>query len=206
MLLVPTARWKALDIELNFNETLAAGGYSGSQLLPIICYTVAEARQNGINAPIYAGGGVFNAEAAMKLILSGSTIAQLGSLACCLGPRAISETIRRFDGLMDSYGYESVESMRGKAIALLDNTDGIADEKRRRVGNAYRECQVDADKCIGCGKCVDACWYEGIEVNANTKKAHKTSGCVGCGYCFSVCPTKALDIDAGKIVGDVVKK
>lgn len=204
----PTARWKGLDIELDYRQTLplGGGGYSGSQALPIICYSVAEARLNGIEAPIYAGGGVFNAEAAAKLIMCGSDIVQLGSLACCLGPLGIEKVIRRFESLIEELGYEDVASMKGKAVSLISLPSEVQNERNRRLAAAYRETQVIREKCIGCGRCVSSCWYEGIELCPETNKADKTSSCVGCGYCFSVCPTKALTADAGKIVGDVMKE
>ena len=58
--------------------------------------------------------------------------------------------------------------------------------------------KVNKDKCIGCGRCEDVCWYKGIEVE--DRKAHKTENCIGCGYCFQVCPTKALYVDAPSIL------
>lgn len=49
------------------------------------------------------------------------------------------------------------------------------------------------DKCIGCGKCVNRCYYnvftkEGRDVNADT------STCVGCGICATGCPVGAIEI------------
>jgi len=64
----PTARWKAFVFDLDWRRSLAqlGGGYGGTQALPIICYTVAEARLNGLDLPIYAGGGLFDRRAAAK--------------------------------------------------------------------------------------------------------------------------------------------
>jgi len=64
----PTARWKAFVFDLDWRRSLAqlGGGYGGTQALPIICYTVAEARLNGLDVPIYAGGGLFDRRAAAK--------------------------------------------------------------------------------------------------------------------------------------------
>jgi dihydroorotate dehydrogenase/NAD-dependent dihydropyrimidine dehydrogenase PreA subunit len=196
----PTARWKGLTFDLDWKRSLprGGGGYSGSQVLPIACYTVAEARNRGIKVPIFGGGGVYSAEAAMKLIMAGSNIAQLGSFACSFGPKAVAELIAKFEGLMDQYGYADMESLRGAAMELMNMPAEAAAERTRRLGTAFRECAVDNGRCIGCGRCVEACWYEGMEIA--DKKARKTTGCIGCGYCFAVCPTKALTVSVGDVL------
>ena len=70
-----------------------------------------------------------------------------------------------------------------------------------RIGTAYRERAVDTQKCVGCSRCVDVCWHEGIELKDG--KAMKTDRCIGCGYCFQVCPTRALEVETGKILASV---
>ncbi|NBK26600.1 MAG: 4Fe-4S dicluster domain-containing protein [Spirochaetia bacterium] len=58
--------------------------------------------------------------------------------------------------------------------------------------------QVEQELCIGCGRCADVCWHEGIELVG--RKAHKRDACIGCGYCFQVCPTKALHVEQATIL------
>ena len=63
---------------------------------------------------------------------------------------------------------------------------------------------VEAEKCNGCGKCVDACPVEAMTlVSANDPaKARKrraeldASVCLGCGVCTRVCPTGGLHLEA----------
>ena len=74
----------------------------------------------------------------------------------------------------------------------------FAQERQRKLGEAYRMRAVDQDKCIGCGRCEDVCWYKGVELEG--RKARKTENCIGCGYCFQVCPTGALKVDARGIL------
>lgn len=199
----PTARWKGFVFDLNWKETQArpGAGYGGTQALPIICYNVAEARLNGITTPMYAGGGIFSWDAAAKLIMAGSQCVQLGSLACCLGPGAVTDLIAAFDKWMDQKGYADLKSLCGEALNLFTMPPEIADERLKRLGRAYKQAEVDSKKCIGCGKCADACWYEGIAVANGC--AGKTKQCIGCGYCFQVCPTGALQVDTGKILASV---
>lgn len=196
----PTARWKGFVIDLDWKQTLArpGAGYGGTQALPIISYSVAEARQNGITTPMYAGGGVFSWDAAAKLVLAGSQCVQLGSIACCLGPGAVADLIKKFDKWMDEKGYKDIDSLRGEAIQLFTMPKELAQERTSQLGIAFKEAEVDKKLCIGCGKCVDACWHEGIEVS--NRCAAKTDKCIGCGYCFQVCPTGALKVNSAEIL------
>jgi len=56
-------------------------------------------------------------------------------------------------------------------------------------------CDVDDNKCIGCGGCVSACAYGAIELR-ETKQGQKAVVnpvlCKGCGLCNTKCPTGAI--------------
>ena len=105
---------------------------------------------------------------------------------------------------MDQAGYPNMDSLKGDALQLFNMPGDFAKARQNALGDAYQQCQVDADKCIGCGRCVDVCWQEGIEIV--DRKARKTDHCIGCGYCFQVCPTKALNVDAGEILAKPFKR
>lgn len=64
-------------------------------------------------------------------------------------------------------------------------------------------CEINYDKCIGCGKCVSRCPFGYIKqekkatwTNANGKLVKKVTidqnACLGCGLCVSTCPPKAM--------------
>lgn len=199
----PTARWKGFVFDLDWRRSLATpgGGYGGSQALPVIAYVVAEARLNGVQAPMYAGGGVFSWEAAAKLIMAGSQCVQLGSLACCLGPEAVARTIAGLATWMEEAGFPSVEALCGEALQLLTMPPEVAHERQARLERAYREAQVDPTLCTGCESCVEVCWYDALSMQDGL--AVKSEACVGCGYCAQVCPTGALEVPAGDIVASV---
>ena len=57
--------------------------------------------------------------------------------------------------------------------------------------------KVDADLCVGCGRCVRACASEGIEVlrEDGRRVARVTDGCVLCGSCVDACPVDALSVE-----------
>jgi heterodisulfide reductase subunit A len=65
--------------------------------------------------------------------------------------------------------------------------------------------EVNEDKCIGCGKCVDVCPYKAIElteiskefedVSIIVKKSSINSAlCKGCGTCAATCPVGAIGV------------
>jgi dihydropyrimidine dehydrogenase (NAD+) subunit PreA len=155
----------------------------------------------GIDVPFYAGGGVFSWQAAAKLIMAGSQCVQLGTLACCNGPRAVSALITDLEKWMNQAGYEDMDALYGEALQLFTMPKELSAERTKRLGEAYTETMPDQQLCNGCCNCVDACWYDSIEVKNG--KAVKSSRCIGCGYCFQVCPTGALEVDAGEILCSV---
>lgn len=202
----PTARWRGFAFELDWERTLPrpGSGYGTSGALPVICFTVAEARTNGIETPMYAGGGIYNWEAAAKMIMAGSEMVQLGSIACCAGPDTVKGMIRGLNAWMDRKGYRTVSELKGKALALFSMPEEKSVKRTKALGRAYMLETPDPEKCTGCGRCVEACWYEGIELKEHI--AVKTKKCIGCGYCFNACPSGALALDAEQIIGNATEK
>lgn len=50
---------------------------------------------------------------------------------------------------------------------------------------------IDAQKCIGCGKCMDACRFKAV-IPSGEKYAVREYTCEGCGVCAYVCPKEAV--------------
>jgi ferredoxin len=50
--------------------------------------------------------------------------------------------------------------------------------------------KVDADKCTGCGACVDICPVNAISIKNN--KAVIGKECIGCRACETQCPMEAI--------------
>ncbi|MHA2473147.1 MAG: ATP-binding protein [Promethearchaeota archaeon] len=54
--------------------------------------------------------------------------------------------------------------------------------------------EVDEDKCVGCGKCVEVCPFN-LRILEEGRSSVDTNRCVGCGRCLPVCPEGAISID-----------
>ncbi len=201
----PTARWKGFYFDLDWRTTQArpGSGYGGTQATPIVCYAIAEARTSGLTIPLYGGGGVFSFEQAARIIMAGSQAVQLGALACSGGVEAGKKAIDELNRFMDETGYKDMDSLCGDALKLFKMPDEVAAARQERLGDAYRLAEV-SDKCIGCRRCVNVCWHEGIRMNG--RAAEKTSQCIGCGYCFQVCPTGALKVEKEQILSSVFEE
>lgn len=51
---------------------------------------------------------------------------------------------------------------------------------------------INADDCIGCGICVDACPQEVLEVPDAVCEVVNEESCVACGECLEECPMGAI--------------
>lgn len=91
-------------------------------------------------------------------------------------PKFISETVNQ------AYG------AAGRALTLLSNDTVVA---------SGSICEVNEQKCIGCGQCVSVCTYGAVELH-KTKQGQKAKVnpvlCQGDGLCNAVCPTGAVQL------------
>ncbi len=53
---------------------------------------------------------------------------------------------------------------------------------------------IDKNKCIGCNKCVEACYFNALKVKNKIPEVSEF-GCEGCGACKLICPTNAITLE-----------
>ena len=58
---------------------------------------------------------------------------------------------------------------------------------------AYRP-EVDIEKCVGCGECVDICPVDVYELQDEKSMPVNTDECVGCESCIEVCEYEAITV------------
>lgn len=54
---------------------------------------------------------------------------------------------------------------------------------------------VDGDKCIGCGKCVEACLTGALRLVNGKSRLVDERRCDGFGSCIAVCPNNAIRLE-----------
>ena len=55
------------------------------------------------------------------------------------------------------------------------------------------KAQVDTDKCLGCGKCLEHCRFGALSLAGGKARINEYS-CEGCGVCAHVCPAGAVSL------------
>ncbi len=55
--------------------------------------------------------------------------------------------------------------------------------------------EVNAEKCVGCGECVDVCPVEVFELQDEKSVPVYAEECLGCESCIEVCEEEAITIE-----------
>ncbi|MBW2078983.1 MAG: ferredoxin [Deltaproteobacteria bacterium] len=56
------------------------------------------------------------------------------------------------------------------------------------------EVEVDQEKCIGCGECVDVCPVDVYEMQDEKSVPVNAEECTGCESCIEVCEQDAITV------------
>lgn len=57
--------------------------------------------------------------------------------------------------------------------------------------------ELDADKCVGCLRCVEVCPHGVFVVEDGTARIVERDNCMECGACQNNCPSEAIRVGAG---------
>ncbi len=92
----------------------------------------------------------------------------------CQGPKDLTESLTQASGaaakIISLFAHESI------------TLDGII-------------CEVDPEKCVGCGTCQKECLFQAIQLTGKGKKKKARiieAACKGCGSCAGACPSGAV--------------
>ena len=56
---------------------------------------------------------------------------------------------------------------------------------------------LDAERCIGCGRCIEVCPHAVLALHAGRARIVDKDACMECGACASNCPVSVLSVDSG---------
>ncbi len=126
------------------------GGYCGPAVKPIALHMIAAlAREPGVRVPISGIGGVSNWRDAAEFIALGSTSVQVCTAVMHHGYKIVEDMIAGLSNFLDERGM-TLDQLRGAAVPNYREW-GELDLNYKIVA------KIDADRCIGCQKCVAAC-------------------------------------------------
>lgn len=168
-----------LDIETETPYMNMAHGMGGSWLRPVgLAFIETLART--VKTPLSGVTGIQTWRDAVKYILLGASTIQVCGAIYARGYKVITEIVEGLERFMHEHGYDSVEDFRGHALKNF-----MPQEYAPPV-----RAHVNPDKCVGCGKCTEICFFDAIAMEG--KKAVVSRACDGCGLCWSFCPAHAI--------------
>lgn len=57
--------------------------------------------------------------------------------------------------------------------------------------------QLDASKCIGCGRCLEVCPHDVLGMKDDRAVIINRDTCMECGACAKNCPVEAIQVQSG---------
>lgn len=77
----------------------------------------------------------------------------------------------------------------------------VCSSAKQKLRQAAVKITLDADRCKGCGLCVDACGKHNIKMSESLNKKGCSYAeiideekCTGCGLCYQICPDLVIQI------------
>ena len=169
----------------------AVGGYSGNAVKPIALRFIAEMAKNPNLSGMHlsAMGGVETWTNALEFILLGAGSVQVTTAAMQYGYRIIDDLKAGLNYYLAVNNFRNVEELRGLALDSLSETTDVLERDTVLFPKFHR------DKCIGCGRCMIACFdggHQAIRMRPDRTLVLDGKKCVGCHLCVLVCPERAI--------------
>jgi dihydroorotate dehydrogenase (fumarate)/dihydropyrimidine dehydrogenase (NAD+) subunit PreA len=172
-----------VDIESGKPHLNSMAGVGGPWVLPLTLRWVSQVYRTYPDLPIFGSNGAYDWQDVVQFLMSGASMAQFCSTLMLKGYRVITEAVQGLEEFMDRCGYSSIDEMVGLAVKNSKTYEELY---------AFREkARVDQELCSGCRRCLNACFYQGLEMVADDKVVI-TENCKGCGMCVMVCPDDAI--------------
>jgi len=161
------------------------GGMGGTWYRPVGLAWIARLAK-AVDVPLSGVTGIASWEDAVKYILVGATTVQICAALYARGYSLIRQIQEGIEQFMQRHGYQRIEDFRGKLLDKLCSPGDLPFSPPIKA-------RIDRDKCIGCEKCVDSCFFSAIAMD-DGKAVVDEGACDGCGVCTSICPVQAASM------------
>jgi len=140
--------------------------------------------------PILGGGGLYNFEDAVEMIMCGATAATFCKAVMWKGWEIFAKMETQIRQYMEKKGYHKISDFAGAGLKYI-----VPQSKARWI---VTQPQIDSDRCNGCGVCTKMGHCEAYVLEGK-KAVVDLSKCVGCTYCQFICSRKAITMkDMGR--------
>ncbi len=174
----------AIDIENAKPYIWGWAGVGGPWMLPISLRWVSKLYETDPNFPIFGSSGPYDWSDVVRFLMAGATAVEFCTTVMFKGYSVIKDSIEGLNSFLDTKGYKSVQDIMGVATRAALNF-----EQMYALPEYKEMASVDENKCIECGKCLDACWYTAMERIDGVYKVNE-SRCKGCYSCKIICPVE----------------
>lgn len=173
----------ALDIEQGKPYIHGVGGCGGPWVKPFTLRAIHQVA-TALDIPITGSNGATDWKDALEFMMVGATTVQFCTAVMVHGYGLLTEILNGMSDYLDRKGYGTMQEVIGAANRHVLAYSEVAQLAQERY-------QVDEEKCIQCGACVEACFYGAISWENESPLI--TDACMGCSFCSSICPESAID-------------
>ncbi len=140
--------------------------------------------------PVLGGGGLYNFEDGVEMIMCGASAATFCSSVMWKGWGIFAEMESKIERYMEKMGYNSVADFKGLGLKYI-----VPQGKARWL---IVHPVIDEKRCNGCGLCTKMGHCEAYSLE-NEKAVVDLDKCVGCVYCQAICKRNAINMkETGK--------
>jgi len=150
-------------------------------MLPISLRWVSKIYQALPNFPILSSSGPYDWEDVVQFHMAGASVVEFCSTIMVKGYSVISDAINGLNKFLDTKGYKSVRDIVGVATRAA-----YTYEEMHTLPGYLEKASIDSEKCISCGKCLEICWYDGLEYRDGVYSVNEAK-CKGCRNCKAIC-------------------